>query len=193
MGHEGYTLHPPVPLLCFRVVYPFGTCFLQLIWHSAPRNGRDSDPPDARTISPVDNNKGKKKKNRKRKFSRTVQILSVRKHYTTRCVVFFVGIFFLQRKNMSLPHFRKIIWWLPSKMLQVLMEVLAEKLPGFSFPSSGPGAEEEKCRKLRRLWGQAWQRTATQVGLVGTRWSASCLAAWWMGGWVTRFADWFAG
>ena len=93
MGHEGYTLHPPVPLLCFRVVYPFGTCFLQLIWHSAPRNGRDSDPPDARTISPVDNNKGKKKKiGNENSVGRCKYCLYV--NTTPRVALFFLLAFF---------------------------------------------------------------------------------------------------
>lgn len=50
------------------------------------------------------------------------------------------------------------------------MEVLGEKLADFSSCSAAtaattasPGGAEGECLKLRRLWGQAWQRTAMQV------------------------------
>jgi len=53
------------------------------------------------------------------------------------------------------------------------MEVLGDKLEGFSSisaataaTSAAPGGAEGEYLKLQRLWGQAWQRTAMQVGLV---------------------------
>ena len=74
-------------------------------------------------------------------------------------------------KNESCCH--SMMSTMGAMFWQVLMEVLGEKLSGFSC--SPGGAEEEECRKLRTLWGQAWQRTSTQVGLAeGLRW----LVAW---------------
>lgn len=56
------------------------------------------------------------------------------------------------------------------------MEVLGEKLEGFSHPTATaifatafavPGTVvEEEGLNLRELWGLAWQRTVTQVGFV---------------------------